>query len=94
MPNHRNETPAISAHDALRLRLFEARHNGRDSFERERDRIKRRHRFSVAQIAAIWARGRGAFEREFIARVLNATPPARRATRRRELRELCRAART
>ncbi len=93
MPNHRNETPAVSAHDALRLRLFEAHGKGRAAFERERDRIKRRHGFSVSQIAAIWARGRGAFEREFIARVLNATPPTQRAARRRKLAELCRAAR-
>lgn len=93
MPNHRNETPDVSANDALRLRLFRAHGDGRAAFERERDRIKRRYGFSVSQIAAIWARGRGAFQREFLARVLNATPPAQRTARRRELTELCRAAR-
>lgn len=93
MPNHQNETLGVSQHDALRLRLFKARRKGRAAFERERDRIKRRHGFSVCQIAAIWARGRGAFQREFLARVLSATPPAQRPVRRRELTALCRAAR-
>lgn len=93
MPNHRNETPSVSRHDALRLRLFRAHGDGRAAFERERDRIKRRYSFSVCQIAAIWARGRGAFQREFLARVLSATPPAQRPARRRELTALCRAAR-
>lgn len=93
MPNHRNETPGVSQHDALRLRLFKASRRDRAAFERERDRIKREHRLSDAQINAIWARGRGAFQREFIARVLSATLPDMRAARRRELTELCRAAR-
>lgn len=94
MPNHRNEKPAVSQRDALRLRLFRAHRQGRAAFERERALIKRNHGLSAQQIAAIWARGRGAFEREFIARVINAAPPRERATRRRELTELCRAART
>lgn len=79
----------VSAHDALRLRLFEARRRGDGPFARERTRAQRQHRLSNAQINAIWARGRGAFQSEFFSRVLDATSPSKRAARRRALTRLC-----
>jgi hypothetical protein len=90
---NRSASNGIAAHDALRLRLFRAHRKGRTAFEREQIRIQAAHHLSDAQIDAIWARGRGAFEAEFIARVVNATPLPQRAAKRRELKELCRAAR-